>query len=140
MSFLCSWISRSKSLMLSTNSSSFVSMLLMSSRCTSMSLLRALNFFFMIPFSPLNRSVASRSAFSFFSYFSFRSSISVSISSSSWPVVSSYTRPSSSRSSAWCIRAWRSSSNFCSYSSVISAVYCSWLPIRSRCCWSQRCC
>ena len=55
-----------------------------SSFCSAMLFVMAVNFFFMMPFSPFRRRLTSRCSFSLSSYFSLSSSISRSASSSSW--------------------------------------------------------
>mmetsp|Transcript_1642 Transcript_1642/g.5127 ORF Transcript_1642/g.5127 Transcript_1642/m.5127 type:complete len:234 (+) Transcript_1642:909-1610(+) len=82
ISFLCPWMSFSRLLIRSYRSISRSVSCLMCSFCSSISFCKAENLRFMIPFSPLSRSVASRSTVSLATYFSLSSSISRSASSS----------------------------------------------------------
>ena len=84
ISFFCADTSFSKSLIWSCSSFSLACSSFISSFWSSISRCIRTNFFFMIPFSPLNFRVVSLAMASFSSKDFFMFSISVSMSSSSW--------------------------------------------------------
>mmetsp|Transcript_155 Transcript_155/g.485 ORF Transcript_155/g.485 Transcript_155/m.485 type:complete len:251 (+) Transcript_155:1661-2413(+) len=119
-------------------SCSLLNSALISSVLSSMSFCSELNFFRMMPFSPLSRRDWSRSVVRRASYFSLSSSISRSASSSTCRRVSSSSLSRSSFSSLFRCSVNCSSCSLYSYSSVSSCTSLSWDSTSSEFCSSQR--